>query len=117
GSGLYTVTTTATGQPAIVTHYDALEREIRTGNQRFDGQWQFVDKTYNRKGQLEKVSLPFKGSSPSLWNTYAYDSYNRPTDLTEASGKTTTWSYNKLNTTETKNGIATTKTLDASGAL
>ena len=117
GQGLYTVTKTVTGQPATVVHYDAAGREIRKGNQRFNGQWQYVDNAYDNKGRLQKVSLPFKGSSPTHWNTYTYDTYNRPTQLSEASGKTTTWSYSGLSVTETKNGIATTKTTDASGAL
>ncbi|WP_313381371.1 FG-GAP-like repeat-containing protein, partial [Proteiniphilum saccharofermentans] len=117
GAGLYTITHTVTGQPATVVHYDALGREIRKGNQRFDGSWQYVDNAYDNKGRLEKVSLPFKGSSPSYWNTYTYDTYDRPTNLTEASGKTATWNYNGLSVTETRNGIAVTKTADASGAL
>ncbi|MDO5665847.1 MAG: RHS repeat-associated core domain-containing protein, partial [Bacteroidia bacterium] len=117
GQGLYTVTQTATGKPATVVHYDVLGREVRKGNQRFNGQWQFTDNVYDRRGRLEKTSLPFKGSSPTHWNTYTYDTYNRPTKITEASGKTTSWSYNGLSVTETKNGIATTKTTDASGAL
>ncbi len=117
GEGLYTVTKSITGKPTTITHYDALGREIRTGVLRFDGQWQFVDKIYDSRGRLEKVSLPFKGASPKYWNTYIYDEYNRPISFTEASGKITTWSYNKLSVTETKNGIATTKTTDETGAL
>ena len=117
GQGVYTVTQTVTGKPSSIVHYDAAGREIRKGNQRFDGSWQFVDNVYDNKGRLEKVSLPFKGTSPTYWNTYTYDTYNRPTQLSEASGKTTTWSYNGLSVTETKNGIAVTKTSDESGAL
>ena len=117
GQGLYTVTKTVTGKPTTIVHYDVWEREIRKGNQRFDGQWQFVDNVYDEKGRLEKVSLPFRGTSATYWNIYTYDKYNRPTQLTEASGKTTSWSYNRLSTTETKNGIATTKTYDETGAL
>ena len=117
GQGLYTVTKTATGKPSTVVHYDALGREIRKGNQRFDGQWQFVDQKYDGRGRLEKVSLPFRGTSPNFWATYTYAPYNRPLTLTEASGKTTTWAYDGLSTTETRNGIATIKTTDESGAL
>ena len=117
GQGLYTVTKTVTGKPTTIVHYDVWGREIRKGNQRFDGQWQFVDNVYNEKGRLEKVSLPFRGAAAAYWNTYTYDKYNRPTLLTEASGKTTSWSYNGLSTTETKNGITTTKTYDETGAL
>lgn len=116
GNGLYTVASNATGKPATITHYDALEREMRTGHQRFNGQWQYVDKVYNSKGLLYMTSLPFR-VSPSLWNTYAYDTYNRPTSITEASGKVTSWSYGAKTVTETKNGIATTKTNDISGQL
>jgi hypothetical protein len=78
---------------------------VRRGNQRFDGQWQYVDTEYNAQGLVSRTSLPFKGSSPTSWNTYTYDTYNRPTQLSEASGKSTTWSYNGLSVTETKNGI------------
>ena len=82
GEGLYTVTKSITGKPTTITHYDALGREIRTGVLRFDGQWQFVDKIYDSRGRLEKVSLPFKGASPKYWNTYIYDEYNRPISFT-----------------------------------
>src|SRR5690625_390225 len=116
-TGLFTVARTTTGHPDEIIHYDALGREIRVGHQRFDGQWQYSDHVYDYRGRLEKTSLPFRGSSPSLWNSYTYDSYDRPTKLTEASGKNTTWSYSGLSVTETRDGIASTKTTDASGAL
>ncbi len=116
-TGLFTVAKTVTGSPTVITHYDALGREVRRGNQRFDGQWQYVDTEYNAQGLVSRTSLPFKGSSPTSWNTYTYDTYNRPTQLSEASGKSTTWSYNGLSVTETKNGISVTKTADESGAL
>ena len=115
--GLYTVTFTVTGKPATIVHYDALGREISTGTQRFDGTWLYVDKAYNSRGLLEKVSLPYKGSTPSYWNNYSYDSYNRPTLYAEASEKNTVWGYDGLKVSETRNGITSTKTFDASGAL
>jgi YD repeat-containing protein len=117
GTGLFTKTNTTIGTPSTSAHYNAFGREIRTGNQRFDGQWQYVDTEYNVQGQVSRISLPFKGTSATQWNTYTYDSYDRPTKLTEASGKISTWSFSGLSTTETKNGIAITKTVDASGAL
>lgn len=115
--GLYSVSTLSTGKPSTITHYDALGREIRTGNQRFDGQWQYVDMEYDSYGRSYKTSLPFKGTSATQWSSYNYDSYNRPTKLTEASGKITSWTYSGLSTTETNNSIATTRTMDVSGAL
>lgn len=115
GKGLYTIAKTVTGKPETIVHYDALEREVRKGNMRFDGKWQFVDNAYDYKGRLAKTSLPFKGDAPALWNTYEYDKYDRPIKQTEASGKTTTWSYAGQSVTETKEGIASTKTTDAIG--
>lgn len=106
-----------TGKPATTIHYDALDREIRKGSQRFDGQWQFVDRVYDQRGRLEKVSLPFRGETASHWNTYSYDAYNRPVGLTEASGKTSAWHYGRLWTMETKDGITTTRTFDQLGAV
>lgn len=117
GKELYTIAKSVTGQPDVIVHYDALGREVRKGNRRFDGKWQFVDNVYDVKGRLEKTSLPFKGDAPTLWATYEYDEYDRPVKFTEASGKATTWSYAELSVTETKGGIATTKTTDVSGAL
>ena len=117
GKGLYTIAKTITGKPKTIAHYDALEREVRKGNMRFDGKWQFVDNAYDYKGRLAKTSLPFKGDAPTLWTTYEYDKYDRPIKQTEASGKTTTWSYAGLSVTETREGIASTKTTDAIGEL
>lgn len=117
GKGLYTIARTITGKPKTIAHYDALEREVRKGNMRFDGKWQFVDNAYDYKGRLAKTSLPFKGDAPTLWTTYEYDKYDRPIKQTEASGKTTTWSYVGLSVTETKEGIASTKTTDAIGEV
>ena len=117
GKGLYTIAKTITGKPKTIVHYDALEREVRKGNMRFDGKWQFVDNAYDHKGRLAKTSLPFKGDAPALWTTYEYDDYDRLVKQTEASGKTTTWSYAGQSVTETKEGIASTKTTDAIGEL
>jgi len=115
GSGLYTVTSTATGSPETVTHYDAQGREIRIGEKRFDGQWRWVDRTYDNRGRLYKVSLPYRGTSAAYWNTYAYDQYNRPISLTEASGKVSSWSYAGTSVTTVKEGITSTSTSDANG--
>ncbi|TYR37429.1 endonuclease [Sphingobacterium phlebotomi] len=117
GVGLYIVNNKSTGNPATVTQYDALNREVRTGNQRFDGQWQYTETEYDTFGRISRTSLPSRGTSAAHWNTYAYDNYDRPTMLTAASGKTTSWSYSGLSSTETKNDIATTRTTDATGVL
>ena len=115
GAGLYTVANTVTGRPETVIHYDALGRKIRSGVKRFDGQWQWMSMEYDNKGRLSRTSQPYRSDAASCWNTYAYDDYNRPVSLTEASGKTTTWSYNGTSVTTVKDGISSTSTADAGG--
>ena len=122
GRSVYTVTTSCTGKPSRIVHYDALCREVHSGDQRFDGQWRWTDRQYDLDCRLSKVSLPYKtatatATSPaaSQWNTYSYDSYDRVTSIAEASGRTTTWSYNGTSTTTVKDGITSTSTTDAAG--
>lgn len=112
---LYVATTTASGQPATQVYYDALGREIRKGQMRFDGKYLYTDNEYNRYGQLYRTSLPFKGGAPTKWNTYTYDNYDRITALKYASGKEDTYSYNKNTITSIIDDISTTKTHDALG--
>ena len=115
GVGLYMVTNTTTGAPESVTHYDILGREVRSGVKRFDGQWQWVDKEYDHKGRLNRVSLPYRGSAAIYWNTYEYDDYDRPINLLEASGKVNSWSYDGTKITTIKDGIRSSKSTDACG--
>ena len=115
--GLYCVSRTVTGQPDTKVWYDALGREVRNANKRFDGSWQYVNTEYDDRYRLYRTSLPYKNANtgPSLWNTYEYDAFDRPVRLTEASGKQTTWSYSGTSTTTTKEGISSTSTTDAEG--
>lgn len=115
GTGLYTVATAETGKPETVVHYDALGRELLSGVKRFDGQWQWTAKEYDGKGRLSRTSLPYRGDTASCWNTYAYDAYDRPVSLTEASGKTSTWSYSGTSVTSMSDGISSTSTKNARG--
>lgn len=115
GSGAYTITRNVPDNPQTITHYDALDREVRTGVKRFDGQFQSSDKQYNRYGLVSKTSLPFRGTEPASWNTYTYDNYDRPIKILEPSGKETTWSYSGSSVTTVKDGIISVSTKDASG--
>ena len=117
GAGAFTLTKTRTGQPQETVHYDGLGREVRTGIERFDGQWQWTDKVYDIYGRVQKVSLPYRGTQPLYWTTYEYDSTDRPTKVTEPSGKETTWSYYKTTVTSQKDGISSTTVKDAAGRV
>lgn len=112
---MYLVTNRTTGAPATQTYIDALGREIRTGFLRFDGSYLYSDKEYDDYGRVSRTSLPFKGSSPSAWNTYTYDTYDRPLSVVYASGKTDTYSYSELSATSTIDGVSKTITKDAIG--
>ena len=116
-NGLFVVTQTQTNKPTTKMVYDALGREVRRSDLRFDSVYRNIDRLYNEKGLLHKVSLPKRNGIPSLWNTYSYDGQNRITSIAEASGRTTTYSYDGLSKTTTENGITTTRTYDALGAL
>lgn len=114
-NSLYSVVTKETGNPDTKTYYDALGREIRSGSQRFDGSLLYTDQVYDQLGRVEKTSLPFKGASPTLWNTYTYDFYNRPLSVSYASGKQDQFYYNKLQTTSVIDGVTTLKEVDVTG--
>ena len=117
GRGLYAILSEKTGTPSEKIHYDQLGRKIRVGVQRADGKWQNVDSEYDVQGRLSRVSKPFTGESAVLWNAYSYDSHNRRTAFTEASGKSTTWAYAGNSVTETKDGVATKRISDDAGIL
>lgn len=116
-NGLYAVATIHTGKPATTQVFDALNREIRSTETRFDGSIKKIDRLYDEYGRLKKVSLPFKGEAPLFWNTYGYDVYDRIRSIEEASGRETSYSYSGNSVTTTRDNISTTKNYDALGNL
>lgn len=116
-NAVYRVYHYETGKSTKYTYYDALNREVRFSEQRFDGIYRHIDKTYDSYGRLSAASLPFKGTSATYWNNYYYDYYDRITAFAEASGHATTYSYNGLSKTTTEDGITTTRTFDVLGRL
>lgn len=76
-----------------------------------------TDKLYDNYGNLQKVSQPFPGSAATLWSTYAYDTYDRPTSITEPSGRITTHSYSGNSVTTVEDKISTTRRYDAQSNL
>lgn len=116
-NGLYSITKTITGQPVSKIVYDALNREVRSCDTRFNGTVINVDKQYDAYGNLTKVSLPFPGSNPSSWNSYVYDNFNRVISCVEASGRKTTYSYNGNSVVTVEDNISTTRNFDAQNNL
>ena len=113
--GRYAITKSGTNIPTETTVYDALNREVRQQQTRFDGNQLKVDKVYDAYGSLWKESYPYKTGSPT-YIQYTYDSYDRPVTKSEI-GKTTTYSYNGLQTTVNDGTISTTTTTDALGGV
>ena len=116
-NGLYSITTVTTGKPTVKVIYDPLNREVRSSETRFNGTLINTDKLYDSYGNLQKVSLPFPGNNPSLWNTYTYDNYDRMTSFTEASGRKTTYSYNANSVTTVTDKVSVTRNYDGQGNL
>ena len=114
---LWLSTISVTGSPASQTYYDAWGREVRTGKQRFDGNYVYTDNVYDEKGSLAKVSMPFKGSAPAQWNVYTYDAYDRVVSLKYASGKEDTFSYSNTSITSVVDGVSKTEKYNASGDI
>ena len=100
-----------------VVYYDALGREMRTAELRFDGSWLKQDRQYDSRGRLWKESLPYKADAPSWWNVHNYDAYDRPTAIQYASGREDTWTYSGLSVTSRVDGTTSTKTYDVAGRL
>ena len=115
--GQYTEITRSTGAPTTHTLYDALGRVLKQGSELFDGSMLWTDTNYNRQGNIHQVSLPYRGATATSWNEYSYDEYGRKTHYVEASGKETTWQYERNQTTETKEGISKTQTHNEVGQL
>ena len=116
-NGLYSVYQCESGHPWTKTYYDALGKETASSGLNFDYSEPRIEKQYDSYGRLSKVSLPYIGTAASNWNTYQYDSYDRPVKLTEASGRTTSYSYSGNNVTTTSDGITSTQTFDNQGNL
>lgn len=114
---LYGIKKGSTVSPMTISYFNCFGKEVRKSTQLFDGSMTHVDNVYDWDMRLAQTSLPFKGSEASLWNIYTYDKFDRLTQVNYASGKTDKYSYSGNAITETKNGIATTRTYDGTGAL
>jgi RHS repeat-associated protein len=115
-SDYYFVTRTVTGQPTVRQRYNGLHQCVREDRQTFNSTV-YTSTEYDDLGRVKRISLPAYSTTPSYWNTYAYDAYDRITSLTYASGKKDSYSYGKNTVTSVIDGVSTTKTFDASGQV
>lgn len=96
---------------------DAFGRVARNSSLRFDGSELTTDRLYNGKGQLWKVSLPYRTDNPTQWDVYSYNDDGMVSSINYASGKSVVYSYDKRNTTVTTDGVAIIKTINTKGEL
>ena len=115
-NGLYCIQRTATGKPWAKTYFDGLGRETASRVQNFDNTYSTTHKTYDGRGRLQYVSLPFLQSS-SKWNEYKYYTNDRLQSYDEASGRKTSYSYSGKNVTIIKDGISSTYKYNTKGNL
>lgn len=97
--------------------YDKLGRLLRSDSRGFDGTITCSSTSYNNKGQVYQVSDPYVSGSTPLWNTYSYDDFGRKIELSESSGRNTTWDYEDNSVTETTGSRYSTKTYSSDGTI
>ncbi|MCB0332075.1 MAG: hypothetical protein KDD55_01180, partial [Bdellovibrionales bacterium] len=104
----YIIRVIETAKPVAVSYYDLLGREVRSELEGFDGTKIFVDKEYNEKGNLVRVSEPYFEGESSRWSMSEYDALDRVIRITEPGNRIITQTYEGL-TTSTTNSLNQTK--------
>lgn len=114
---VYRETTTMADGTTNKLWRDGFGREVRSSTLRFDGSELKTDRIYNGKGQLWKVSLPYKTGNATQWDIYTYNEDGRLSSINYASGRSIVYTYNGRSTTTTTDGVAVTKTINTKGEL
>ncbi len=115
--GIYSINLIDPNGSDHTTTYDALGRKIRVSDIRFDGKARNIDMAYDLRGNLTKESLPFFGDTPTYWNTYTYDQYDRIIQQTDASGRIQTYTYNGTEITTVTDGVSVSHDYNSQGNL
>ena len=114
----YKVTTTSSHQPTTIEYYDGFGRNARSGSIHFNGNEYVTDRTYINANVIGFESVPhLSGSSSSTGTAYTYDSFFRPTLVTEPSGKTVKTAYLDTVKEVVENGDTTYYHYDEGGKL
>ncbi|WP_395043756.1 RHS repeat-associated core domain-containing protein [Flavobacterium sp.] len=112
-------TTTETGQDgsSSVIIADALGRTIKTGSKNIDDTWSYVATEYDFLGRKFRVSEPYFGATPSLWELTEYDDYSRTIKSNAATGMITTISYLGLTVSASNSFKTTSSTKNANNHM
>lgn len=99
------------------TFYNVFGQEVGFTTSDFWGNLLKQDRSYDNRGRLSSVSLPYKGFVSTKSDKYSYDEFGRIASIAYAKGDTVSCLYNGLSVSSTNAGIATTRTYDSRGRL
>ncbi len=91
----YSSSTTAGGQPARISCFDLLGREVRNATQGFNGSYIYIDTDYDERGQISRVSEPYFAGETVYWNETAYDALGRISAVESADGNDLVYDYDE----------------------
>jgi RHS repeat-associated protein len=115
--GRYFVTETSANAPTRSSYFDALNREIRSEVQGFDGTLIRKDTEYDNLGRVARVSKPYYAGATPVWTTFQYDILGRTIQAEEpatSAGTTrTVTTFNALVTTVTVSNAGGTSNMPA----
>jgi YD repeat-containing protein len=96
----------SSGNNKTLTFFHHTGAELRSVSFGLNGEAIFVDKEYDSKGRLWKVSNPYKDGDAVLYTEYQYDNQDRLTSTVTPDGTTTRIEYlgNQTKTTVSANG-------------
>jgi RHS repeat-associated protein len=116
-NGKYLVVTTPKNSGGTVNgaiskmYFDALDREIRSEVEGFNGTLVFKDTEYDSLGRILRTSKPYYNGSAPEWTTVTYDVLGRVLTETQPAAAAGT-----IRTANTYNGLTITTTLSNNGA-
>jgi RHS repeat-associated protein len=99
---------TSTGEDgSVMTEtIDDLGRKIKTGNKNINGNFAYKAFEYDIHDRCTKVSEPYIGTATPIYTETKYDAYGRVNEVAHYNGRTVTYAFLGLSTTES-DGIKT----------
>lgn len=120
GSGVVKTTTGDDGSSSTI-QIDNSGKEIRRGIKNIDGNWSYIDSEYDLNDKIILKSQPYS-SSRQVWNETNYDEYGRLSQAISlksggSPGKTISYTYSGLTTTENDGQKSKVTIRNASGQV
>ncbi|MDX6187737.1 FG-GAP-like repeat-containing protein [Flavobacterium sp. Fl-318] len=114
---IITTTTDVLDGSATEVTFDELGRKIKSGIKDINGSFKFISYGYDIFDRNNKVSEPYFGSAPALWNDIKFDIFSRPTELKLFNQRVITSNYTNLASTITDGAKSKTVTKNAIGNI